>query len=406
MSDCSTDVTMEGVGNTIVPTPESQPERTVIIKKSCHEFEVTTPSGIEPPVVEGSVAIVSNAGLREFQAEFDAADAILSPNASLIRRPDAVSFDYLTAYSIGPIAIGDVTAGASARIWRAVARDGTVYLTPANDANDGWGVEVALFNYTGEASEIDLAFEQAARSVVSLEIDGNIWIYWFDPVLSSFVLENLTTGRTPRLVLDDLIDTNNSDVLLFYIDSNTIKYRQQRDRYDIAIDTPITGIGDNYFLEDAFRTTDNRIAVIFSIRNAGKYSLDSLESTLYPFFPPADSLDLAQLIQSGLFELVVINITAEPEGLDLSQLIQSGILATPIVLYTSFDNDALDLSQLVQSGSLAVVVLTNTAFDNDAVDLSQAIQSGTLVAVVITYTAFDLDGLDVSQLIQSGTLAP
>lgn len=409
-------------GRTVVTTRE-----TAVTVAQTIEDSNSTVIGNQPPIgtpadedsdfdvpEEDSQPPAAGTSPREFLADFDTATHVLSAGASLTKRPDSISLDYLTAYSIGPIADGDVSGGARARVWRVravnneIANNGEVFLARANDSNDGWDAEISLFTYAGSVTEVDLAFEQAARPVVSLEIAGAIWLFWFDPIPADFALDNLTAGRTPRLLLDDLVDSNNSDVLLFYINNNKIQYRQQRDRYATAYDTPVTGVGDNYYLEDTFRTTDNRIAVLFSIRDvaAGRYSLGRLESTFYGFFPPADSLDLVQLIQSGLFELVVIDITAESESLDLSQLIQSGLLVSPIILYTSFDNDALDLSQLIQSGLLAVIVMTYVSFDLDALDLSQLIQSGTLVTVVITYTAFDNDGLDLSQLIQSGTLAP
>jgi hypothetical protein len=387
---------------------EDQPARPVIIKKDCHTFEVVEVPGQDPPVVEGNEPVTSDAGLREFEAELNASDVTVSDNASFTKRPDALSFDYLTAYSIGPEDIADVSLGPTARVWRARAIDGIVYLSRANAANNDWEAEVALFNYTGEAVEIDLAFEQAARAVVCLEIAGRVWLYWFDSTISAFALTNFTAGRTPRLVLDDLDDTSNSDVLLFYINGNTLEYRQQRDRYDPAYATPVTGLDVNYFLEDVFRTTDNRIAVLYSIRNTalGQYSFGRLESTLYPFVLPEDELDIEQLIQSGLLDVIVINYTTfDIESLDISQLIQSGTLALLVITHELFDKDSLDIAQAIQSGTLPVVVIVHDLFDNDEMDIIQQIQSGTLVAIVIVHTLFDIDSLDIVQQIQSGTLA-
>lgn len=354
----------------------------------------------------------ASTGIREFEAEFETATHV-TDKTSTIRRPDAVSLHYLTAFSIGPIGLGDSSGGAHNRVWRVRAVNGTgtgtgtIYISRANDANTAWENETALFDYTGDAVEIDLAFEQAGRAVVALEIDGEVWLYWFDTVSSAFELTDFVTGRTPRLLLDNPEDTTDSDVLLFYItDGSGLLYRQQRDRYAIEYATPVVDVASK-FVEDAFRTTDNRVVVILSIRNSvtGKYSLERLESTLYPIRTDIDSLDISQLIQSGLLEFVIIDGATDVEALDISQLIQSGTLSLILITHTLFDIDALDIAQLIQSGALDVVVIVHTLFDIDALDISQLIQSGALDAVVIVHTLFDIDSLDISQQIQSGSLA-
>lgn len=366
-------------------------------------------STVESPDAE-EIPQAVGLGIREFQSEFETTTKV--GTASTTRRPDSISFDYLTAFSVGPIDNGDSSGGATNRVWRVRAVNdadglgGAVYLSRANDANTAWEAETLLFAYLGLAVEVDLAFEQAARPVVALEIAGHIWIYWFDPTPANFVLDDLTTGRTPRLILDDVVNTNNSDVLLFYcLDGTGLRYRQQRDRYGIELTTPINDV-DGKFLEDVFRTTDNRVAIVMSVRNSvtGKYSLERLESTLYPFFVPEDNMDVVQAIQSGELLIAVIAYDTPFEEMDVTQLIQSGILSSPIIDYTAFDE--MDVTQAIQSGILASIIIIYTAFDNDALDIAQAVQSGILVAIVINYTAFDEEALNIAQAIQSGTLAP
>src|SRR5690606_19248084 len=55
--------------------------------------------------------------------------------ASIIRRPDAISLDYLTAHTLGPIAVADPSKGLVARIWKAWTPDGfAVWLAGADGA--------------------------------------------------------------------------------------------------------------------------------------------------------------------------------------------------------------------------------------------------------------------------------
>ena len=160
--------------------------------------------------------------IREFLADFDTATRVLSEGASLQKRPDAISFDYLTSFSIGPVSLGDASQGSNNRVWRARAVNDTVLgtgqllVSRANDANTEWEAEVVLFGYVGFVSEMDLAFEQAGRAVVALEIANSIWLYWFDPILGDFILQNFGEGRNPRCLLDNPNDPSDSDVMVFY----------------------------------------------------------------------------------------------------------------------------------------------------------------------------------------------
>lgn len=345
---------------------------------------------------------------REFEADFDTATATLV-GVSVTKRPDAVSFDYLTSFSLGPVAIADVSEGARARAWKAEAINGEVYLSRESDTGDSWDSPVRLFGYSGVAVEIDLAFEQAGRAVVALEIADHLWLYWYDPTIlpsGSFVLQDFGVGRNPRTLLDDPFDTSNSDVLVFYIAGDEIVYRQQRDRYATEIGTGTTGL-TNKFLEDAVRTTDRRVGILISVRNTstGRYSFARLDSVLYPITLDADNFQLAQLIQSGVLEVIVINHTLfDIDSFQFSQLIQSGTLYSPLIVNTLYDIDQFQFAQLIQSGELAVVVIVHTLYDIDSFQLAQLIQSGTLVAIVLAHTLYDVESFQFAQQIQSGIL--
>jgi hypothetical protein len=155
-------------------------------------------------------------GPREVQADFNTPGHVRS-GLDLTRRPDAIILDPLVAYSMGPIALGDASAGPQNRPWRARATATQVLVSRANDANTAWEAETVLFNYAGAPIvEMDLAFEQLARAVIAAERDGEIWVYWFDPILGDFIFQNFGDGRTPRCMLDNPADPSDSDVIVFY----------------------------------------------------------------------------------------------------------------------------------------------------------------------------------------------
>lgn len=80
-------------------------------------------------------------------------------DASTEVRPDAVSVDFLTAWTTGPYAIGDnETEGPESRLWRArVIDQGTVWLARSTLARDQWEPEVAIVKYSASQPIEELA---------------------------------------------------------------------------------------------------------------------------------------------------------------------------------------------------------------------------------------------------------
>jgi hypothetical protein len=193
------------------------------------------------PCDEPGTAVIglNSIGSREFRAEFYALNARVDNGLSLDRRPDAISYDYLTAYSLGPIQLGDFSAGPIDRPWAVRAAGNQIYASRQNDARDGFDDETLVFQFTGvPPTEIDAAFDQSAHILVCMErptgVSGapEVWIYYFDPFSASYQLVNFGRGRTPRAVLDDAVDASNADILVFYLADDTgMCWRQQRERY-------------------------------------------------------------------------------------------------------------------------------------------------------------------------------
>lgn len=77
--------------------------------------------------------------------------------------------------------------------------------------------------------------DQAARPIIAYERSQTLWVWFWNPFLSTFELENLGAGIDPVLMMDAQLNgiTGNSDVVLFYLSSDrqTIHYRLQRDRW-------------------------------------------------------------------------------------------------------------------------------------------------------------------------------
>lgn len=230
-------------------------------------------------------------GLRQFQADF-ANGALRGLDATA--RPDALVLPPRIAYALGPRALGDLTDGPIAWAWRVRVSDaGQVLIARENDARTAWGAETVVFTITAPLpTEIDLAFEQSGNvSVCAQRPTGagdtpEVWLYYLNPLLLGFVFQSFGPGRTPRLVLDNPATPSESDVLLVYLNpvADRLELRQQRDRFAVVFPGPVSPVTD-VFLEEVAITIDNRIRCVFSRRNpvTGTYSIELLDSTLYPF---------------------------------------------------------------------------------------------------------------------------
>lgn len=319
-------------------------------------------------------------GMRESQAEFDTPDHQLL-RTSITRRPDAVSFDYLWSYAFGPVAIGDVTQGLRNRPWYVRAEGLTVYVARANDANDAWEEEEELFTYTGaEIVELDLAFEQQGRPVMVAERHTgtgdapHLWIYWFDPV-NGFVFQDFGPGRTPRCILDNVVDVTDSDVLVFYVsdDDDDVRMRVQREVYATAHSVPITDV-EHKALEDVVKVSDSRIRVVVSVRDpmAHTYSLESLESTLYPQFV----VDQPVLAELAFVDAVLVKVVIDVGWPD------------PVDAYWSGPTEAVDAALYFVAAALVDAII-NVGYDTDpgwkADEVNAALEfiGATLVSAVI-----------------------
>ena len=363
------------------------------------------------PDDEPAIGADAPLGILELVADFQANQTQIDSGLSLLRRPDAISFDYLVAYSFGPVAQGDISEGPIARVWRVRAQGNQVFAARANDAGSGWDADTVLFMHSGDLIvELDSAFDQNARITVVCERPTGVgetpelWVYWYDSVVADFVFQNFGPGRTPKTILDNPRDVTNSDVLIFYVsdDVDGLVYRQQRDRYLVEYVTPVVGSVD-MFAEEAVITENGRVQVLFARRANGRYSLDRLVSGLYPQIPDTEQVILGYAAVSGTIVVLVLLTEAEDDiGLGYAPL--SGTLGSPTIEYLTYDIEELEIGYAPISGALILPLINHSTYDREDLDLAYAPQSGILPQVVIDHSVFDREDIELGYAPQSGTL--
>lgn len=349
-------------------------------------------------------------GDREYREDFDT-ETHETEGTSIDLRPDAISVDHQTAFTLGPIAIADPSQGLLVRVWR-VRYDGeVVWITPARMDNGSWLTEIALFSVQdglGPLTEIDFAFEQTGNPVVCAERptgpDGSpeIWIYFYDPTIPGQVFRNFGTGRTPRALLDRPLEIADSDVCVFYIDDerSQLVYRQQRERYEVVYETPVR-TDENTFVEDVAKRDDRRVVVLYSQRDpdTGRYELRQLTSLLPPITIDVEVLRTSQALTRVSLEQVVIDAPAtDTELVYVSHSLYGIVVESLIIFYDSpFSIESLHSSQALLGVSLRSVVLEYNESPTETLFTSHEL-SGMNVELAITIDReMEMEMLHVSQ---------
>lgn len=281
----------------------------------------------------------------EFEHEFDAI-GFDKTRASTHKRPDSISFDYLTDTEIGPIELQDPSQGLLARVWRARVVESKLLLAKVNDEGTDYVDEIELIDLGfSDVVEIDLAFTQNGDPVVGIEREPHqLYIYYFDPTIPAFTVQYFGPGRNPRVLLDDPFDIPNSDVQVFYISDteNCVVYRQQRDRYQTEYLTPINGVGAR-FLEEVYRGTDLRLHLAMLERNVvtGRYNIVVYSTLLFPALLKAEQFTYSPRAYVDLTEIVKKSIL-DPENFTYAPSIVGIILESINVFYDAIGEIQMD----------------------------------------------------------------
>lgn len=368
-------------------------------------------------------------GRREAQADFV---GHRTGNVSITKRPDAISFDYLTSFSMGPRAFGDISTGATDRPWRVRADNALkqVFLAKTDDTGTAWMAETLLFSFAGvDIEEIDLAFDQSGNALVCMERNSGaggakeVWLYWFKPTAGMFVLEMLEAGRTPRILLDNPPDPTNSDVILFYLKTGVgLVYRVQREVYAVVHATPHI-IEPDWYVEDAFYTKGYRVAVFLSHHSGKTYGKKRLETTLMPVFIQHEDLKMFGWAVNGTLVRTLIIFTDDPAyagnaaGPMLQEYFTMGgtlgganTLAGNVIFHTLYDIPALQFGGgLSDDGALTdpgITFLTHDLYDIEEFTLGAGVALGTLAGSVIFHDLYDKDSFKMGASFGAGgTLA-
>lgn len=151
-------------------------------------------------------------------------------------------------YELGGVALNDPSGGLSVQLWtlRKVGSELVVF----NEAGAGTGVITVP-----TAERVGLAFDQNMRPMIAYSTPLGGFLYWFDTFLNAFTTTQIPGATYLRITMDERRDVllNNSDVILAYHVGTSLRYRQQRDRFqtertlvaDLGPNTTLTAVAMN-----------------------------------------------------------------------------------------------------------------------------------------------------------------
>jgi len=144
--------------------------------------------------------------------------------------PDQPDPQPLIDYDLGGIALNDNSAGLQYQIWEFTAVGKQVYVQAPNTTGP-----TLLFTTDDTISIVRGTFDQNMNPMVAY-LKGSQWYFWwFDTVSHSMVTSLLPADVTSCTVAFDdrrTLESNLSDVLIFYTRNENLYYIRQRDRYN------------------------------------------------------------------------------------------------------------------------------------------------------------------------------
>jgi hypothetical protein len=133
----------------------------------------------------------------------------------------------LIDYEMGGAGISDPSRGLMVKAWRMRWIEGDFII-------DAQGTPAQTVYSRAGVTEFSFTFDQNMKVFLTFVDATGAYYYWYDATIPGYTLVALASGIiTPKCSLDDkrLNQVSISDIILAYIRSGNLYYRQQRDRF-------------------------------------------------------------------------------------------------------------------------------------------------------------------------------
>ncbi len=136
---------------------------------------------------------------------------------------------------VGPIELSQSDGVLNSRFW-IVYQVGNEVLIRGAINSDTWSAPTTLFTESSVITAFSLSWDNLGRPAVFYQTDTTLKLWFYDSLLGSSTTKIITTnGKNPQADFDYVNDTSdvNSDTMIFYVKSDSLFMRLQRDRFDI-----------------------------------------------------------------------------------------------------------------------------------------------------------------------------
>lgn len=129
----------------------------------------------------------------------------------------------------GGIAISDGSKGRDYQIWEIRYADGVASIYLEESLIPSYSISIP------EPDMISVAFDNNMRPTIAYVISNVGYLYYYDTLTESYSTISISGITSSRARIDDVSDFYNStsDVLWIYTLGDTVRWRQQRDRYTV-----------------------------------------------------------------------------------------------------------------------------------------------------------------------------
>lgn len=156
--------------------------------------------------------------------------ALVAVPADLLPPDEGARVPLIQDYELGGVALNDSSQGLQVKNWRIRLVGNEVRISA-----DPYASETVLFSETG-ITELSLAFNQNMAPNVAYVALGITKLYWYSTALGAMTTTTFSSDiYSPFLTMDDKRSVatllNWNDVLMFYLRSDLLCYRQQRESF-------------------------------------------------------------------------------------------------------------------------------------------------------------------------------
>ncbi len=294
------------------------------------------------------------------------------------------------AIARGPLSYGSTPEDFDYCLWTAY-QSGTDVVVERFDGSAWVDLTVIASGIVGTIHHISLTFDQLGNPICSWEIDGTIYLRWYDPLIPAMTTTNLGAGKSPFITMSCFNSfLGNRQIYLVYVKPNMdLVYRLQDDRYTVeylvqsSVDdilafgvTPYNNLKIilTYRVGGTTQVIDNKATV-----RKGLWQGDSTPQTVTPEVQRLEIVDVSKIISDVTDPVLSDKATVDSSG----TVVSIGLALAVITIDSTSQPNLTDLATVDSSGTVTFIELKNVTIHNSQEEPIPAALSSTMSDFIV-----------------------